>query len=564
MTAARLPMPRAMWAIARFHGWMFPTLVTLYVVQYCMNIAPALILRSIIDSLSANQAVGADFWSLIAVWIGAVIANIVLFIMNVSIEVHYMHRFWSLLRANLFERILQRPGANPLPGSAGEAVNVLRDDVNQVQQVMSMTYNLVATAVFAAIALAITFSIHAEIALLVFVPLTIVTALVNQLRARIKRYREAKREADAQVSGALGEIFNGAAVLKSAGAEERVVNHLHQLNRKRRDAGLKDSLLSEGLYTFVMNLTEFGTPLILFAAGSAIRDGSFTVGDLTLFTYFMMWIGGFTNIAGRFIATVRQGGVSFDRMQGMMQGAPPRQLVQHRPVYVRSPAPLPALPAATDADRLETLDVSGLTLVYPNGRGVQDISFSARRGEIVAITGAVGSGKTTLVRALLGLLPPDSGTVRWNGQVIDAPETFLIPPRAAYTPQIPRLFSDSLRDNLLMGIGDDTALDEALYAAAFEDDLKEMPDGLLTIVGARGMRLSGGQIQRMAAARMFARKPELIVVDDLSSALDVDTEQALWDRFFARRDQTCIVVTHRPHVLARAHHVIRLEDGRQV
>jgi ATP-binding cassette subfamily B protein len=137
-------------------------------------------------------------------------------------------------------------------------------------------------------------------------------------------------------------------------------------------------------------------------------------------------------------------------------------------------------------------------------------------------------------------------------------------PRAAYTPQLPRLFSDSLRDNLLMGLRDDTALDEAVYAAVFEDDLKEMPGGLLTVVGARGMRLSGGQIQRMAAARMFARRPELIVVDDLSSALDVDTEQALWDRFFARQDQTCIVVTHRPHVLARANQVIRLEDGRMV
>lgn len=564
MSAARLPMSRAMWAISRFHGWMFPTLVTLYVVQYSMSLAPALVVRSIIDSLSANQAVGADFWSLIALWAGSIIANITLFVMNVSTEVHYMHRFWSLLRANLFERILQRPGANPLPGPAGEAVNVMRDDVNQVQQVMSMTYNLVATAVFAVIALAITFTIHAEIALLVFVPLTVATALVNRLRARITRYREAKREADARVSGALGEIFNGAAVLKSAGAEERVINHLHTLNRRRRDAGLKDSLLSEGLYTFVMNLTQFGTPLILFAAGSAIRDGSFTVGDLTLFTYFMAWIGGFTNIAGRFIATVRQGGVAFDRMQALMQGAPPRQLVQHRPVYVRTPAPLPTPPAAAGHDRLETLDVAGLTLVYPNGRGVRDISFSAKRGEIVAITGAVGSGKTTLVRALLGLLPPDSGTVRWNGEIIQSPETFLVPPRAAYTPQLPRLFSDSLRDNLLMGLQDDADLDEAVFAAVFEDDLKEMPDGLLTVVGARGMRLSGGQIQRMAAARMFARQPELIVVDDLSSALDVDTEQALWDRFFARKGQTCIVVTHRPHVLARSHHVIRLENGRMI
>ncbi|MEM7649708.1 MAG: ABC transporter ATP-binding protein, partial [Cyanobacteria bacterium P01_A01_bin.70] len=156
----------------------------------------------------------------------------------------------------------------------------------------------------------------------------------------------------------------------------------------------------------------------------------------------------------------------------------------------------------------------------------------------------------------------------------------------AYTPQIPQLFSTSLRDNLLLGIDVETPekLQEAIATAVFEQDIAAMPDGLETLVGTRGFRLSGGQKQRAAAARMLLRQPELLVFDDLSSALDVETEHRLWQRLFDMRREdppirpdaaiihspispsphspTCLVVSHRPAVLARADQVILLEAGK--
>src|SRR5690606_34482433 len=137
-------------------------------------------------------------------------------------------------------------------------------------------------------------------------------------------------------------------------------------------------------------------------------------------------------------------------------------------------------------------------------------------------TGAVGAGKTTLLRALLGLEPLDSGVVLWNGRPVDA----LVPPRVAYAGQVPRLFSETLRDNVLQGLPD-THLERALKLAAFDDDIPAMPDGLGTMLGPRGVRLSGGQAQRVTAARALVRDPYLLVVDDLSSALDVETERRL-------------------------------------
>ncbi|MGC9522813.1 MAG: ATP-binding cassette domain-containing protein, partial [Anaerolineae bacterium] len=189
------------------------------------------------------------------------------------------------------------------------------------------------------------------------------------------------------------------------------------------------------------------------------------------------------------------------------------------------------------------------------------------RGDFVVITGRIGSGKTTLLRALLGLLPPEAGTILWNGAPVTDRASFFTPPHSAYTAQIPHLFSETLRDNILMGLPEDRAnLTRAIHLAALEPDIARMPHGLETIIGPRGVRLSGGQRQRTAAARMFVREPELLVFDDLSSALDVETERTLWENVFVRAgkegDTTCLVVSHRRPALRRADRILVLKDGR--
>jgi ATP-binding cassette subfamily B protein len=146
---------------------------------------------------------------------------------------------------------------------------------------------------------------------------------------------------------------------------------------------------------------------------------------------------------------------------------------------------------------------------------------------------------------------------------VDDPGTFLVPPRAAYTAQVPRLFSRTLRDNLLLGLPEDRVdLPGAIHAAVMEQDLEALEHGLDTVVGPKGIKLSGGQIQRSAAARMFMRDPELLVFDDLSSALDVETERALWERLALRPQATCLVVSHRRAALRRADHILVLRAGR--
>ena len=220
-------------------------------------------------------------------------------------------------------------------------------------------------------------------------------------------------------------------------------------------------------------------------------------------------------------------------------------------------------PAKIDADRLAVLTVRDLAYRYPeSGRGISSAGFTLRRGTLTVVTGRVGSGKTTLLRALLGLLPRDAGSLAWNGAAVVDPAAFMTPPRCAYTAQAPVLFSETLRQNLLLGLPEAAVdLSAALRAAVLEHDLTLLGDGLETPVGPNGVRLSGGQVQRAAAARMFVREAELVVVDDLSSALDVATERQIWDRLFAQADVTCLAVSHRRATLQRAQQVIVLDDG---
>jgi ATP-binding cassette subfamily B protein len=146
---------------------------------------------------------------------------------------------------------------------------------------------------------------------------------------------------------------------------------------------------------------------------------------------------------------------------------------------------------------------------------------------------------------------------------VEDPSTFFVPPRSAYTPQVPRLFSETLRDNLLLGRSlDDAALQRSVHSAVLEHDVAMLARGLDTLVGPRGVKLSGGQMQRAAAARMFAGEAELLVIDDVSSALDSDTEAELWKRLFERGDGvTCLVVSNRPTALLRADQVLVMDAG---
>lgn len=553
-----------MWQMIRYRPWLYLVDCIFWTLIHLSPLVPGLIVLVFFNTLAAHSHLNFTLWGLIALLIVTALAQVVVLLGGALADI--LHRFTmsALLRRNMFERILERPGARAVPYSPGEAISRFRDDAELAEDAISWTLDTIGECLFAIVAVAILLTISAKITLLVFFPLVGVVAIVQMVSKRLEKYRTASREATGNVTSAIGELFETVQAIKVAGAETYVVNHFQELNEKRRVTMLKDSVLTQTLDSTFGNIVGLGTGLILILAAQSLGTTNFSVGDLALFIYYLAFVTDFTQFFGMFLAHYKQAKVSFERMVTLLQGAPPATLVEHGPLYLTKAIPKLTTPGKGETHFLDTLEAAELTYRYPDtGRGIERISLRLKRGSLVVVTGRIGSGKTTLLRVLLGLLPKDAGEIRWNGQLVAEPATFFVPPRSAYTAQVPQLFSDTLEENILLGLTEQNVdLQAAIHMAVMEQDVAELENGLQTVIGTKGVKLSGGQAQRAAAARMFVRDAELLVCDDLSSALDVETERTLWERLFAQREATCLVVSHRRPVLQRADYIIVLKEGR--
>lgn len=534
-----------------------------------------------------------------------------------AVEITLRFTMSGLVRRNLLAQILARPGAQGLPLAVGELISRFRDDAYMAEDAVDWSDEIISQGLFALAAFLVLLTVDAPMALIVVLPTALVVALAQRASAALARYREAGSAATSQAVGAIGEIVAAAQMLQSAGAEARAVAYVRRLNERRRRTMLADRVVTQVADAIAANTASVGAGLVLLLAAGGLRGGSLTVGDVVLFVAYLGIIADFTASLGQYLAHYRQAGVAFARMDALLGAAPPEALVAPAPLHLRGPLPeVPPLdrgagqaeadapvPLVGGPDRVPTkdqgrrtsaetlarglrslaqpttelqnavlasdmppalLEAHGLTFRYPAGGGIVGASLRLPRGSLTVVTGRVGAGKTTLLRAILGLLPPEAGAIRWEGRAVDDPAAFLVPPRAAYTAQAPRLFSETLRQNILLGLPDDpAAIAAALRHAVLEEDLAGFGAGLETRVGGGGVTLSGGQAQRVAAARMLVRGAALLVIDDLSSALDVATERALWERL-PGGGRTCLAVSHRRAALARADQIIVLREGRVV
>lgn len=600
---------RFLMRLIAFRPLLYSVNALAWTIIYLIPIAPGLITQQFFDSLTGEDSLKVGTWGIVALLLAAALGRVIMIYVGCITDVQFRFRVAMILRRNLLKHVLKQPGARAIPCSPGEAISYFRDDVDQTEEAVSWSVDVFGMTCFAAVSAFILMRIDAQMTLLVFLPLVFVVTLAQLATSRLQKYRAASRESTARVTGAISEMFGNVQAIQVAGAEARVIERFRRFNDDRRKTMLKDKLLGETLDNIFTNSVNLGIGLILLLAGVKMRGGDFTVGDFSLFVYYLTFVTQFIANFGKFLTYFKQMSVALTRMLELLQGAPAKVLVVKDSLSLRrkraddataaertqagraaTSAKVNGRPASSaaaaderradgNADRglgygvaadphsqpLRLLEVSGMSYRFPDtGRGIEDVRLRLAGGTFTVVTGAIGSGKTTLVRTLLGLLPKDEGTIVWNGKPVEDPGTFFTPDHSAYSAQIPRLYSDTLRNNILLGHEDDDgALERAVYDSVMEYDVAHLQQGLDTVVGPRGVKLSGGQMQRAAAARMLVRDAELYVFDDVSSALDVETEQRLWERLFeSRGNAACLVVSHRRAALTHADHIIVMKDGR--
>ena len=531
--------------------------------RMALQYAPALIIRRMFDVLPASGTLNPALWILIALLVSTALAQVVIFISANWMHVTFSSLVGSLLRHNAVESIYRRPGALTLPVPVGDVVKRLGPGIPEITRSLRSVILQTLGAVTMLIAVYIMARTNLPLTVVALAPLVIAAVAVNRAGARLVDLRRASLAAEGQIGAFLREIFGAVQTVKVAGAEERVAQRFVDFNEARRKRVLQERLFQDVIMTSLLqNISYLSTGLLLLLAWRYMLAGTFTISDFALFTYFLPIISSFAMEFGQTFTAYKRSEAAFERLSEPLEKKEVSRLARHQPIYLTGKVPdMPQPDPLAPGEHLKTLEITHLTCLHPDlKRGIHNVSLRIDRGTVTAVTGRVGAGKTTLLRVLLGLLPVQSGEIYWNELKVEDPGTFFVPPRAVYVRQTPQLFSTTLRENILLGLPEDR-LEGAVQAAVLDQDLPALERGLETQIGPRGVKLSGGQLARAATARALARPAELLVFDDVSSALDLETEQLLWTRL-RQLSATLLVATHRREALSRADQIIVLKDGR--
>lgn len=454
----------------------------------------------------------------------------------------------SQLRMNMVSAQVASGGplAAPPVASPASVTPQFRDDPEDVVLFADGWIDSLGGLVFAVVSIGIIGAVSPIAAVVAVVATLVVAGLAATLDGALKRAKTNERRAAGALTEMLGDLMQSPATISVNGATADATGVIGSLAAERSRWAVRSRVLEQSLQAFSNGLGPVALACVILFGLGAIVEGSLDAAALALFATYFSYLSILPNSSGRLLARRSQTVVVLDNMTRVAGDAD--RLVAPRPLPIlrRDPVPAPTAtgapprPARAPADRLHRLDVRALSVRTTDGTVlVPPTDLVLEAGTMTVVAGEVGTGKSLLVRALLGQLDRTDllveGEVRWNDAVVADRAAFLIPPRAAHVAQLPAFLTDTVTGNLALGQRNDlaTRLRTAVDAAELGPDLDDLAAGLDTEIGPRGVRLSGGQRQRLAVARALFAGADLVVLDDVSSALDVATEARLWDNLRA-------------------------------
>ncbi|MET3714624.1 ABC transporter ATP-binding protein [Pseudomonas sp. PvP001] len=391
---------------------------------------------------------------------------------------------------------------------------------------------------------------HWKLALLIllFNPLVVYATVV--LGKRVKHLKKLENDSTARFTQALSETLDAIQEVRASNRQGYFLGRLGLRAREVRDFAVASMWKSDASGRSSALLFQFGIDIFRAAAMLTVLFSDLSIGQmLAVFSYLWFMITPVEQLLNLQYAYYAAGG-ALNRINELLARA-------DEPRYQGGSDPF--------RDR-ETvgIDIRGLSFAYAEDKVLDRLDLSIAAGEKVAIVGASGGGKSTLVQLLLGLYTPQAGEVRFGGALQQAIGLETLRDNVAVVLQHPALFNDTIRANLTMGrdVGDHACWD-ALRIAQLDGTVREMPQGLDSIVGRSGVRLSGGQRQRLAIARMVLAEPKVVILDEATSALDAATEYNLHQalgRFL--RGRTTLIIAHRLSAVKQADRVLVFDGGR--
>jgi ATP-binding cassette subfamily B multidrug efflux pump len=581
-------MRRFLWEMRPYFRQVAGQLVLGSIAGIVMNTAivlPAILLGRAIDAALAlgrgETEAGAVVWAAVAFVAGTAFTE----------AARVLKRWWlatanarirSNLRADALRGVLAWPMERLHRTSVGDVMARVIGDVEVLGVgVREFTIEIWDTVLFSISLIVAMLIFDLPLTLLALIPVPIAMTLAHATGRWMSRRTTAAREANGALTAAIQELLTGVRVLRLFGRESAAIERVEALSLRFADTNLAIARLRGGLVPVYTSLMTAGVVVLVWLGGERVISGTMSVGEwvayLELFLRFVT--RGFR--VPQLVNSIQSGAAAYARLRPLLapalgvRGEPPYASFRlgHVTGLERTPVRLATYPKGPVSVALEHA-----TFQYPGAArpALTEISLQVPPGALMAVTGPVGSGKSALARALLGLYPLESGRVVFDGRPIDEVSAGERAARTGYLPQDGYLFSGSVRGNVALFAGDDAVAPapfDPIRLAALEEDVLTFPDGLETQIGDQGIRVSGGQRQRIGLARALSASgpgvPGLLVLDDPFSAVDVDTEiriiEALRDAFGPRapreRQATIVLCSHRLAAFPRADLVVVLERG---
>ncbi len=459
------------------------------------------------------------------------------------------------LKQRIFDHVLrQEPGFVQGMGS-GEVISRATSDVENVRRLLGFALlSLANTALAYALTLPAMLAINPGLSLAAvgLYPLMLMT--VRLFGGRMMRQQRRLQESLASLSDLIQEDISGIGAIKIYGQEDTEQKAFAGRNRAYRDAALGLARSRSTLFPLLEGISSISLLLLLALGSGQLERGTLTIGDLVALVLFVERLVFPTALLGFTLNTFQTGQVSLERVEA---------LLNRRPLITS-----PDLPRRAPDPAQGAVQAVGLTVRYPDAQrpALDNLHFTLAPGELVAVVGPVGCGKTTLARALGRLVDVPEGQLFFDGVDITALDLGSLRSRVALVPQEGYLFTCSLADNLRYGDPEASRerVERAAREARLEADIRSFPDGYDTLVGERGITLSGGQRQRTALGRALLVDAPFLVLDDALASVDNNTAAAILRSVREQERRTVLMISHQLSAAAACDRILVMEEGRLV
>jgi ATP-binding cassette subfamily B protein len=461
------------------------------------------------------------------------------------------------LRNDFFAHLERLPMSFFHQNRTGDLMSRATNDLSSVRMMIGPAIMYLAnTLITAVVSLSLMFSLDVRLTLIVLLPLPIVSITVKMFGTAIHKTFEEVQEKLSDMSAVVQESLTGVRVVRAYRQEPAEVARFRASNIDYLRHNQRLSRLQGAFFPTMSLFLGTSALLALWLGSRDVTQGRLTVGELVAFNAYLAQLAWPMIAFGWVTNLLERGMASWKRMLTVMDANP----------EIRDESET----ASSESPGQGAIEFRHLSFSYGTREVLSDVSFSVKAGEAVAIVGATGSGKSTLVNLLPRLHNPPRGTVFIDGRDVRDIPLKELRGMIGFVPQEPFLFSDTLADNLAFGVpgaaqSDRARVEAAAGVAQLDKDVRDFPNGYETMVGERGITLSGGQKQRAAIARAVVTNPRILILDDALSAVDTYTEEEILVRLRGvMKERTAIIISHRISTVRDADQIVVLDAGRVV